>query len=951
MVVLISLVFLVSGAAGLVFEALWFHQAGLVFGNSVWGAALVLASFMGGLALGNGIAAAYGARVTRPLRTYAILEAVVGLTGFSLVLFFPFLQGHLVPVFRASMDLPWLLNLNRLGIAFVLMLLPTTAMGATLPILVKALSQLRPGFGWALGRLYGWNTLGAVLGVVAAETVLIPQLGIKGAGLFAALLNMSAMGVSLWLATRSHRPAADPDGTVPRMRIPGPARRLLLAAFISGGIMLSLEVVWFRFLLLVQNGTSLVFAVMLAVVLAGIGTGGLLAAWWCRRSDHAHRHLRPLSLLSGVLVVLTYRAFSWFLPASESGGQELILGLVLPASWLMLPAAVLSGVLFTMLGRAAKDGIRTGTGTAGLLALMNTVGGAMGSLVAGFILLPELGMERSFFVLAAAYGVMALLIPGRAGARPGRVPILSYAALGVFALSLWLFPFGLMNDAYFSRPSARFGAELVGLREGLTETSFYLRYERFGEPYSYKLVTNSHTMAGTSVRSRRYMKLYVYWPVAVHPDPQHALLISYGVGSTAKALTDTKTLKTIDIVEISQDILDMSWIVYPDPADHPLHDERVRLHIEDGRFFLNNTEKRFDLISGEPPPPKHAGIVNLYSQEYFELLHDRLAPGGMVTYWLPVHALREEESKSIIKAFCNAFEDCSLWTGAGLDWMLVGARDPRGTVSREHFSRQWRDPVVAEELRATGLERPAQLGALFIADAADLENLTRSSLPLTDDFPRRVSPEEIWEVEHSPVLAALMDPRGARERFLRSDLIRRLWPRALMDESLEYFDYQRMINGFFDPSFTRGPSNEWDDFHRVLSKTSLKTLPLWLMGSTQKEQEIAEGLAEKQVDGEDLHHVLAKRLLAERDYPGAAVQLETQLRSRSGGDPSAVLPLYLFTLCMGGEREKAGQVAQTLAPSASRDPAAGRYWSWMRSFCDLRVPGGTRKPIMRHQSR
>ncbi len=138
-------------------------------------------------------------------------------------------------------------------------------------------------------------------------------------------------------------------------------------------------------------------------------------------------------------------------------------------------------------------------------------------------------------------------------------------------------------------------------------------------------------MSGTGWGARRYMKLYVYLPVALHPDPKSALLISYGVGSTAKALTDTPDFQTIDVVDISPEILEMSAIVYPVPSDHPLNDPRVTVHVEDGRYFLQTTKQTFDLITGEPPPPIMAGVANLYSREYFQLIHDRLAEGGMVS--------------------------------------------------------------------------------------------------------------------------------------------------------------------------------------------------------------------------------------------------------------------------------------------------------------------------------
>src|SRR5262249_7682371 len=180
-------------------------------------------------------------------------------------------------------------------------------------------------------------------------------------------------------------------------------------------------------------------------------------------------------------------------------------------------------------------------------------------------------------------------------------------------------------------------------------------------------------------------------------------------------------------------VMAMSETLYPAPGSHPLADARVKLHIEDGRYFLATTRLRFDLITGEPPPPHAAGAVNLYTREYFRLMHSRLEPGGITTYWLPVRELSVADTKAIVAAFCEAFDDCSLWAGSGYDWMLVGTRQLGSAVSEAEFTRQWQDPTVGAELRALGFEQPEQLGALFMADAPQLRGLSADTLPLSDD--------------------------------------------------------------------------------------------------------------------------------------------------------------------------------------------------------------------------
>lgn len=164
----------------------------------------------------------------------------------------------------------------------------------------------------------------------------------------------------------------------------------------------------------------------------------------------------------------------------------------------------------------------------------------------------------------------------------------------------------------------------------------------------------------------------------------------------------------------------------------------MRVHVEDGRFFLQTTDETFDLITAEPPPLRGAGITSLYSREYFQLVRDRLRDGGVATYWLPVNQLWLSETKAIMRGFCRAFPDCSLWSGAGLQWMLAGTGGAHHPVPEEQFSAQWHDPIVAPELAALGFERPESLGATFLADAVTIGEWTQGAPPLDDDHPGRI---------------------------------------------------------------------------------------------------------------------------------------------------------------------------------------------------------------------
>ena len=219
---------------------------------------------------------------------------------------------------------------------------------------------------------------------------------------------------------------------------------------------------------------------------------------------------------------------------------------------------------------------------------------------------------------------------------------------------------------------------IAAVREGLDATLMYIEHRTLGATHHYQLCTNAYSMSNSAFTGRRYMKLFAYWPLAVLPRVRSALIIGYGLGNTAKALTDSSDPETIDVVDVSPDILAMAPVVFPDPQEQPLADPRVRVHVEDGRYFLQATDRRFDLITGEPPPHHLAGVVNLYSREYFQLLRSRLTAGGVVTYWLHTPLMSEPNAKSILRAFCDAFEDCSLWHGSGGDFMMVGTNGAAG---------------------------------------------------------------------------------------------------------------------------------------------------------------------------------------------------------------------------------------------------------------------------------
>jgi predicted membrane-bound spermidine synthase len=943
MTAMLTLAFFLSGAAALIFEIVWVHRFGLVFGESVGATSIVLSSFMGGMALGTALVGYSGRRIGNLLRAYAVLEFTVAVTGLGLTYLLPTLPALTAPITTAAGGHSWIVDMVRFVASFAALLLPTTAMGATLPVVVGSQSRGQHTFGQALGRLYGWNTLGAVGGALMAELLLVDRVGISGSAWVASLFSLVAASLAFTLTTR--RFELEPDGrdaglgiTKPQPPLSGQGdawhrSTLLIGAGLAGGALLALEMVWFRFLSMYVLTTTLTMSVLLAVVLAGIGLGGLAASRWETRGAQC----APIAFLAGCSTALSYLAFQWLTHGAQIAAWYSVAWL---ACALTGATSFLSGVLFTTFGQALRDlsatsDDRDGVRAAAWLTLVNTAGAMCGAPIAAFLLLPWLGMERTIVAIAALYGAIGALAT-TFKTSTHRTRRMAWLVTGIaLVLTLIGFPFGLMAGTYFPRVAAAYagdGSTIVATREGPSETIFLMQQQWLGQPVYNRIVTNGFSMTGTSVPALRYMRYFAYWPMLLHEGPvRRALVICYGAGVTAGAALDLPAVETVDIVELSPDIVAMSDRMYA-PDRHPLHDPRARLHIEDGRIFLQTSRDRFDLITGEPPPPRTPGAANIYTREYFQLMYDRLQEGGMATYWVPV--ARPDpgtDVNTILRAFCEVFIECSLWNATPFDLMLIGTRHPVGPVSQATFTAAWSAPTLATKLREIGLEEPEQIGATFVGDAAFLRQLVRDAPPLVDDFPQRLRPVVLRPSLSDPrypfdpavveMYRRTLDPVRAHDAFAASDFIKRLWPGSLVDGTLHRFDEQRMMNRVLWEGGR--PLMQIEDLHNLLTTTSLKTLPLWFLGSDDVKQRIAEASADRTGATE---YARALRALVARDYHRAAAYFGES--ERVGLRAETVRPLQVYSLCLAGDLDTARLLARGVE---ARSDAERHFWQWLRT--------------------
>src|SRR5579884_580889 len=954
-------VLFLSGTAALIFETLWLRLSGLAFGNSVWAAALILSSFMAGLALGNAIAASSRIQSLRPIRFYALLEVLVAFLGCTIVFALPALGALLRPVWQTLWNYqPALLGL-RFVVSFLILLVPTTAMGLTLPVLMED-PVLRPiNFGRALGFLYGFNTLGAVAGAVLGEAWLVRAFGLRGTGLTAGIMNCIAAAIALLVARgeaapgRARRQSESGHSLFFPLRFTAdyrPPWRLLCVSFGTGCILLALEVIWFRFLRLYVASTPTAFAIMLAVVLAGIGLGGVLAgATQCLAGRPGNHFLSLLLMLAAIVTLLCYIFFPGGLAYGEAVFDLEWWRIALLCVALMFPAALLSGVMFPTIVAEVQATVGDRMNSVGVTTLLNTTGAAIGPIVASFALLPSVGFQSSLIACAVAYACLSLVADGafsrqtglgkskeKKGERSWTIQLSSFFASknALVRVGLWAALIVILATFPDRRARAHLAhaahpyqvteqgnalARVVQTIEGSSGTYQLLRRDLFGQPYYYRLLTDAFSMSATNPHNQRYMRLFAYLPLALRPESEEVLLLCYGCGVTADALLHGPNVKRMDVVDISREVFRLADFYTGINYSNPLRDSRAHPVIQDARFFLQATPRQYDIITGEPPPPKIAGSVNLYTQEFFALIRRRLKPGGITTFWLPVGQLKVQEAKAILRAFHKVFPNTVVWASADQEWIMMGINGAGVPVRESELRGLW-NKAMGEDLRQIGVEVPQQLPALFVMDGAEIDRISRDVAPLMDNYPKRLT-DQGWDEEASlEFTSPYMEALPAFDRFKSSTLMNHIWPKALSD-SLESFFAVRQMRYV---SETAG-SNELEELDIYLRHSHLRIPVLEVLGSDVMRLTIARRLAKqsKLPPVETLQDLLAGTL-AQRNF-SAAVRLLEEKRERARPTEMDVL-LLIYLWCLSGDVPKAEAVAATEAAFIKHDGFVN--WLWVK---------------------
>ena len=762
----LCVVLLLSGAAGLIYQVTWVRLLGLSFGVTVFAISTVLAAFMAGLALGSVWGGRQADRVRRPLRVYGLVELGIGTTA----LLSPGVLAGLQEVYRAlalAVDEPGLAlaiaAAGRTVLAFALLLVPTGLMGATLPLAVRGARRLADTVAdsRAMGLLYAFNTFGAIVGTLAAGFLLIGQLGMTTtitlaalgngvAGLAAILLSEVAerdaapgprQAATADVAPHTRRPSqaaaapgthrsAEPAAALAAERL---ARVACLAFGASGAVSLAYEVVWSRVLAILFDSTVYGFVLMLATVLLGIALGSALAGLALSRRLESRAVGLAFGWLEvgiGLAAVFSLAAFGgvyaevWVL---RDRGPAWLASLLQTDTSLMamlclltiLPASLLMGATFPVAARLwAAGSERLGTRLGGVYAA-NVAGAIVGSLAAGFVLVPLLGAHTSLLVLAALNALIGMVV---LRAAQGRAAVAVAGGLGAAMLL-----FGASRPPVHTLVFAqRHGdQELLWYQEGLESTVSVARDRESGTQILY---TNSLGQSSDAPDIVRHHQRIGHLGALLAPRLDRVLVIGLGVGSTAGAVAQ-HAAAGVEIVELSPAVVPGARLFAHTNAD-VLQRPNVQLAIDDGRNHLLRTRQPYDLIVADIIHPYNAGGSNLYSVEYFRLVARALAPGGIMVQWVPLEDA--EAHRLIVRTFLEVFPTASLWLSNDV---LVGSNQPL-RIDREAVNRRLIDPGAAATLGEVGFVQREQVMGQFRADAHALRAYVGPGPVLSDDRPR-----------------------------------------------------------------------------------------------------------------------------------------------------------------------------------------------------------------------
>jgi spermidine synthase len=732
----LSCLFFLSGVSALIYELLWQRLLSLTFGVSTLCVSAVIASFMIGLALGGVLMGRWADRSERPLHLYAAIEAVIALAGLTIPSALALAAGIQNRSGLGTNPTFGTLHLWPMLASFGVLCVPTTLMGATVPLMGRlvASSSRHPGSFFCM--MYGANTLGGVVGAALTGFVLLRVFGMRQTLWLAMVLNLAAAGLALAIArsnrfTRSalleiHGDPEPNQGTLCLF-----ASTLIAAcALLTGAVSTGLEVAWARVLGILTSNSAYGFAQMLTVVLLGLVLGSLLSAWWSRRSGDAWIKLGLCQgLLAGVNLALmpNFRSTpQWVIGMSDRASPgALFLGELLLTAATLLAPSVLMGTSLPLLASMIRNRSHFGL-SLGRLYAINTLGCALGPFLVGFWLIPRLGIHSTLGVQVAVSLLVATI-----ACMLARQPAFPWRLAGAFAVLIaaglaWnLIPPG----RYFKSP-VESPRKLLYYAEGdcaivaVVEESNGVR----------TILVDGQPVAGTAGTSVVDQKMLAHLPLLLHPNPRRALTVGFGSGGTSYSMS----LHGIDVdcVEIERCVPGASEFFLSE--NHEIIGQpHFRLIVDDARAWLHAAPEPYDVIVTDCTNIQYRSNGDLYTSDYFRLMREQLTEQGVAAAWVPANGIREEDLKTLLRSIQAVFPHTSVWYMNMLptDFLIVVGTQAPLSIDLADWSARMRSPGVYADLAAVGITDPRRLVFTLLTADEPLRQFLADGPLNSDDRP------------------------------------------------------------------------------------------------------------------------------------------------------------------------------------------------------------------------
>ena len=728
---LLPLLVLASGASALIYESLWMRSFGLIFGNTTYAVSVILATFMGGMAIGSFVAVRLPFK--RILNSYALVELAIGLTALASYFALQAMPGWYAAMVGAQAG-PALELLLRVLLAAVIILPTTFCAGMTFPLLVEFLTRRTRDLHANLSFLYFVNTLGGAIGTFLGVFLLLPRLGVFGATLVGVALNLVVALTVRLLAGRVQEgePAAPAPATT---ATPAPQPRLhalfFTLALASGFISFGLENLWTRSYALIIGSSVYAFNLMLLSVLLGIITGTFIYERTHRRIKRSSLWIAAVLLAMGALILLNVWVigrlplvfFMLMKKVTAAFGAYQFLGFGL-CFLTMLPITVLFGFLFPLLAHQVKEAGLGAKEISGKLYGWNTIGAIGGAFLTGFVLIPLSGIQGPYVWLAGLALLLGWLMLARGLAWRRPLAVGGGVALAALVIGLgvgyrpWdrlLMTTGMYQYGLDWRTTA---ADATTLLDGLRKVRD-VQYYREGrectvsvtkEGSDFFLAVNGKIDAGTGLSDTITQKLIAHVPLMLHPDPKTALVIGWGSGCTAGAAA-MYPLQSIDCVEIEPAVYDTRG--YFSAINHDVdRDPRLKIIYKDGRNHLLASRKRYDVIMSEPSNPWVSGVNNLFTTDCYRIVKEHLNDGGIFCQWFHYYNMTLADIKVQARTFLSVFPEASCWvipptpTGDGSnkltgDMLFIGSLQSH-VLDYRRLERMFGDARIRQDFAATG---------------------------------------------------------------------------------------------------------------------------------------------------------------------------------------------------------------------------------------------------------